>query len=151
MAVNKKSLENLKKIDENMTHEDRVENGRKGGKKSGEVRRAKKEMRDLVADILQMNIKAGTPQDFKNLAESKGKNISVNEALVLAQVKKAMAGDTKAFAFLLQQMDAYNEKERAEIEVLKAKAKGNIAEEKPDDGFLEALSDTAEEDWSDDE
>ena len=151
MAVNKKSLKNLENIDAKLTHEDRVENGRKGGKKSGEVRRAKREMRELAKDILNMNIKAGTPQDFKNLAESKGKNISVAEALVLAQVKKGMSGDTKATKFILHQAGVYDEKEKAEIEALKARANGNNTEEKPDDGFLEALSDTAEEDWSDDE
>jgi hypothetical protein len=57
-------------------------------------------MRELICDILDMNIKPGKAEDFKNLADSKGKNISVSQALILAQVKRAMAGDTRALQFL---------------------------------------------------
>lgn len=101
MAVNKKSLDNLTNIaDQGMTKEQLSENGKKGGVASGKARREKKEMRDLVQDILNMNVKSGKAEEFKNLAESKGKNISVQEALVLAQIKKAMNGDTRAIEFL---------------------------------------------------
>ena len=75
-------------------------NGVKGGKRSGEVRREKREMKELALDILNMNIKDGKPEDFKNLAESKGKNISVAQATLLALVKKAMQGDVRAFECL---------------------------------------------------
>ena len=76
------------------------ERNRKAGIASGKAKREKKLMKELVLEILDMNIKAGKPEDFKNLADSKGKNISVGQATVLAQVKKAMNGDTRAMEFL---------------------------------------------------
>ena len=101
MAVSKNSLKNLTNISEQgLTKEQLIENGRKGGKKSGERKREKKEMKELLLDILNMNIKSGKAEDFKNLADSKGKNITVNQALILAQVKKAMGGDTRAMEFI---------------------------------------------------
>lgn len=100
MAVQKKSLENLTNIADNVTAEECKQNGKKGGIASGKARRDKKEMRELVQEILNMNVRSGKAEDFQNLAESKGKNITVNQALVLAQVKKAMSGDTRAVEFL---------------------------------------------------
>lgn len=101
MAVKKKSLENLTNIaDQGLTPEQLSENGRKGGIASGKARREKRALSELVQTIFEMNIRSGKPEEFQNLAESKGKNISVQEALVLAQVKKAMSGDTKAIEFL---------------------------------------------------
>lgn len=101
MAVNENSLKNLKNIaDQGITSEQRKENGRKGGQASGRSRRAKKEMKDLVNNILDMGMKAGNLETFNSIEDSKGKNISVNEALILAQVKKALTGDTRALEFL---------------------------------------------------
>lgn len=97
---NENSRKNLKNISENITPEQRHAASVKGGKKSGESRRRKRDMRELVCDILEMNIKDGKAEDFKNLAESKGKNVTVSEALVLAQIKKALGGDTRALEFL---------------------------------------------------
>ena len=51
-------------------------------------------------DIKVYQDKKGKAEDFKNLADSKGKNITVNQALILAQVKKAMSGDTRAMEFI---------------------------------------------------
>ena len=101
MAVKSKSLENLTNIaEQGLTKEQLSANGKKGGKRSGESRRAKKEMKELLLDILEMNISPGDYEDFKNLADSQGKNITVNQALILAQIKKAMTGDTKAMEFI---------------------------------------------------
>jgi hypothetical protein len=101
MSVNKNSLDNLVNISEQgLTSEQRRENGRKGGQASGRTRRAKKEMKELINEILDMNIRDGKTETFKNIADSKGKNINVTQALVLAQVKKALNGDTRALEFL---------------------------------------------------
>lgn len=101
MSVNKNRMDNLVNISEQgLTPEQLKENGRKGGQASGETRRQKKIMKDLICDILDMNVKAGDHEEFLNLAESKGKNISVSQAIILAQVKKAMNGDTRAVEFL---------------------------------------------------
>ena len=78
-------------------------NGRKGGIASGKKRREKKAMKDTLADLLSMPLKDGKSADvetIKNLAALKGKNITVQEAIMLAQIQKAMKGDTKAAEYI---------------------------------------------------
>lgn len=86
-----------------MTAEQRRENGRKGGIASGEVRRSKKAMRDRLEILLTMPIKSGKGADIeaiKNFAALKGKNITVQDAVMIAQIQKALKGDTNAAAFV---------------------------------------------------
>ena len=87
----------------NMTPEQRRENGRKGGIASGEAKRKKKAMRDRLEVLLDMPIKAGRETDIesiRNFAALKGKNITVQDAMMIAQIQKAMKGDTTAAAFV---------------------------------------------------
>lgn len=44
--------------------------------------------------------KADTAEAIMSLASVNGKNLTVQEAIMLAQVKKAMKGDTKAAEFI---------------------------------------------------
>lgn len=83
----------------NMTPEQRVECGRKGGIASGEAKRKKKQMKETIDVILSMPMKSGKYADIetiKNFASLKGKNISVQEAMIIAMVQRAMKGDVKA-------------------------------------------------------
>ncbi len=87
----------------NMTPEQRKENGRKGGIASGEAKRKKKAMRERLEVLLDLPLKPGKSADLdsiKNLAALKGKNITVQDALMLAQIQKALKGDTTAAAFV---------------------------------------------------
>lgn len=86
-----------------MTPEQRRENGRKGGIASGEAKRAKKAMKERLEILLEMNLKSGRGADIeaiKNFAELKGKNITVQDALMIAQIQKALKGDTNAAVFV---------------------------------------------------
>ena len=77
--------------------------GRKGGIASGKARREKKAMKETLAALLSMPLQDGKAADIetiKNLAALKGKNITVQEAIMLAQIKKAMKGDTRAAEFV---------------------------------------------------
>ena len=83
--------------------EEAREKGRKGGIASGKARREKKLLRETLESILSMPLKDGkgtTIDDIKNLAAVKGKNISVQEAIMLAQIQKAMKGDTRAAEYV---------------------------------------------------
>ena len=85
------------------TPEERRENGRKGGIASGEAKRAKKAMRERLEILLELNLKSGRGADIeaiKNFAELKGKNITVQDALMIAQIQKALKGDTNAAVFV---------------------------------------------------
>lgn len=87
----------------NMTPEERRENGRKGGIASGEAKRAKKAMRERLEILLEMPMKSGKGADIeaiKNFAALKGKNITVQDAMMIAQIQKALKGDTTAAAFV---------------------------------------------------
>lgn len=74
-----------------------------GGIASGKARREKKAMKDTLAALLSMPLRNGKGADIesiRNLAAVKGKNITVQEAIMLAQIQKAMKGDTRAAEFI---------------------------------------------------
>ena len=76
---------------------------RKGGIASGKARREKKLMRETLDIILSMPMKNGKNADVESIrsfAALKGKNISVQEAILIAQVQEAMKGDTKAAEYV---------------------------------------------------
>lgn len=77
--------------------------GRAGGIASGKARREKKMMRETLDMLLSMPMKNGKFADVENIrsfAALKGKNISVQEAILIAQVQKAMKGDTRAAEYV---------------------------------------------------
>ena len=82
-----------------MTPEQRRENGRKGGIASGEAKRKKRAMRETLDVLLAMPMKNGKFADIeviKNFADIKGKNINVQEAMIISMLQRAMKGDVKA-------------------------------------------------------
>ena len=94
--------QNLKPNSERTPSEVR-ENARKGGIKSGETRRRKKEMRERLEILLSMPIKDGkgaTIDKIKSFGELKGKNITVEDAVLIAFTQKALKGDIQASTFL---------------------------------------------------
>lgn len=77
--------------------------GKIGGIKSGEARRQKKTMQEIAKYILTMSLQNGekhSVEEIQNLAEVKGKNISVDEAILLKQVEKALKGDINSATFV---------------------------------------------------
>lgn len=105
-----------KKISE-MSHEELSEAGRRGGIASAEARRKKKAMKEIISAVLSMPLKYGKHndvEDIKNFAALKGKNISVEEAMLIAQIQKAMKGDTAAAIFV---RDTLGEKPSTAVDV----------------------------------
>lgn len=99
--------ENLKPFgkDSPLTEEEQRAIQRAGGIASGKSRAEKKAMRELLLDILDMPLKKGEIDEITSLEDIQGKNlngknITVEQALLFAQVQKAMKGDTTAFAVL---------------------------------------------------
>lgn len=85
------------------TPEERLERAKKMGIASGKARREKKAMKDTLATLLSMPLKDGASADIntiKSVASLNGKNITVQEAIMLAQIKKAVNGDTRAAEFV---------------------------------------------------
>ena len=80
-----------------------VKNGRKGGIKSGEARRRKRDMKERLEILLSMPITKGKETDvekIKGFGELKGKNITVEDAILVAMIQKALKGDVSASNFI---------------------------------------------------
>ena len=90
---------NLEHFTSEQSREEAVKNGKKGGIASGKARREKKAMRETLEALLSMPMKGGKAADIeaiKNFAELKGKNITVQDAMVIAMLQKAMKGNVTA-------------------------------------------------------
>ena len=91
--------------------------GKKGGEASGKARRKKKAMQEVTKEILNMPLKAEELDnicDIKSFTSFKDKNITVQEAITIAIMQKALKGDYKAAAFL---RDTAGEKAAEKVEV----------------------------------
>lgn len=86
-----------------MTPEQRAECGRKGAQKSMETKRKRKEMRETLDILLKMPLKKGkqyNAEDIKCFADLKGKNITIDQAVMVCLVQKALKGDLSAIAMV---------------------------------------------------
>ena len=76
---------------------------RRGGIKSGEARRRKKTMRETLELLLTMPLKQGERADIEkgdNLKEFAKENVTVEQAMLIAQIQKALKGDAQAFEMI---------------------------------------------------
>jgi hypothetical protein len=96
--------------------EEAAESGRKGGIASGVARRQAKDLRNLALAILEMPIKEGDIDEITTLASVKGKNMTTSQAMILAQVRRAIEGDSKAFEVI---RDTAGQKPIEKVEVSK--------------------------------
>ena len=71
----------------------------RGGKRSGEVRRRKADFRKTLNLLLTAKI---DNEEWKPVLESLGVECTLESALLMAQIKEAMAGNTKAAYFVAQ-------------------------------------------------
>ncbi len=127
-------VENLDKI---TTVEEAREKGRKGGQKSAESRRKKRAMAETMEIILTMPLKEGMVDDIESVtsnADIDKRNVTVQDAIIAAQAKKAMKGDTRAAEFIRDLIGA----------------KVQVAETSPLDGIASVLSKFAEDDDGED-
>ena len=86
-----------------LTAKEQREIAKKGGKASVKARREKKAMRENLETILAMTLKSGKlakVENIKSFAELNGKNITVQDAILIKQTQKAMMGDTRAAEFV---------------------------------------------------
>lgn len=81
------------------------EYGKRGCIKSAEVRREKRRIKESLNILLQMPLEKGREVDIekiKSFAQAKGKNITVEQAMLIAQIQRALDGDTKAMEFIMK-------------------------------------------------
>ena len=126
--------QNLKHFTSDQSREEAVKNGKKGGKASGVARREKKALKTTLEMLLSMPIEDGKLEDvdkIKSFASLDGKNISVQEAIVLKALQKALNGDIKAFNAIADIMN-----------------QGTSESDTTDpDGFIESIEEAAKTVW----
>lgn len=88
--------QNLKPV---RTKSEARERGRAGGKASGRARRRKADFRKTLNMLLTAEIDS---EEYKPLLESLGVECTLESALLMAQIKEAMLGNTKAAYFVAQ-------------------------------------------------
>lgn len=94
----------MSKDTDTFTHEERVENGRKGGINSAKVRRERKQMRDVLNHLLNVPLKKGKKkteaESLKSIDSTNGANLDGQTMMLLSILKKAMKGDVVAATFI---------------------------------------------------
>ena len=88
--------QNLKPV---RTKSEARERGRNGGKASGAARRRKADFRKTLNMLLTAEIDS---EEWKPILESLGVDCTLESALLMAQIKEAMRGNTKAAYFVAQ-------------------------------------------------
>lgn len=91
--------ENIKDANSNRTPEERRELAKMAGKASGAVRRRKADFRKALNMLLTAEIDS---KEWKPVLEALGVECTLESALLMAQIKKAMQGNTKAAYFVAQ-------------------------------------------------
>ena len=105
---------------ENLTSDELRERATKGGIASGKARREKKAMKDTLETLLSMPLHEGHTADLdeiKSIAALNGKNITVQEAVILKQIQKAMKGDTRSAELLAKLNGAFIDRVEVDAEM----------------------------------
>ena len=110
-------LEKGKNAFARMTPEQRAEYGRKGAEKANKTKRKRKEMRETLDILLNMPLKKGkvySAEEIKSFADLKGKNITIDQAMMVCLVQKALKGDLNAITMV---RDTVGEKPTDKMEI----------------------------------
>ena len=126
--------ENLIPMSERSKAEAR-ELGRKGGIESGRVRKQNADIKKRLREIASMALNDGEIADIKTLADAKGANLSISDALVVKLVTMALSGNIKAMNKVMELLG--NDPTEAQ------EAPQSITS-----GFVDALNGTAMEVWA---
>lgn len=89
--------DNIKNANDNRTPGERRKLAKKAGKASGEARRRKADFRKTLNTLLAIEI---DNEEWKPILEPLGVECTLESALLMAQIKMALAGDTKAATFV---------------------------------------------------
>lgn len=91
--------ENIKDANMNRTPKERRELAKKAGQASGEARRRKADFRKTLNLLLTARINSA---EYQPILEALGLECTLESAMLMAQIKEAMAGNTKAAYFVAQ-------------------------------------------------
>lgn len=130
-----------------------MKNGRKGGTASGEARRRKAAMRDTMNRLLTMKAEV---EGLSDILRADGGESTYEEIITMAMIEKAMRGDVKAYLAIKDVLGQTSKSdvdlEEQQLRMAATKANMGVDDEaQEDDGFLEALKGSVENDWADED
>lgn len=130
--------ENIRDANDNRTPEERRELAKKAGQASGRARRRKANFQKTLNMLLTAEIDS---KEWSPVLESLGVECTLESALLMAQIKQALAGDTQAAKFVAQYSGQSNraeedlENKRAETELIKARKEAITGENETDEAL----------------
>ena len=97
-----KKEDNLIPYTSDQNREEAKKNGRKGGVASGKARREKKSLKELALSLLNNELQNDElkARILNIFPDAKGEDMQIQTAMVVAQISKALKGDSKAFEVL---------------------------------------------------
>lgn len=95
--ANEKNLIPIEQVNSRRSREEHSEDSRKGGQKSGEVRRQRKAMKEQMEMLLALPFKQEKQLKFMKDLGIEENQIDNQMALVVAMYGKALKGDVQAF------------------------------------------------------
>ena len=130
--------ENIRDANDKRTPEERRELAKKAGKASGQARRRKADFRKTLNMLLTAEI---DNEEWKPVLESLGVECTLESALLMAQIKMALAGDTQAAKFVAQysgqsaRAEEDLENKKADTELIKARKEAITGENENDEAL----------------
>lgn len=130
--------ENIRDANDNRTPEERRELAKKAGQASGKARRRKANFQKTLNMLLTAEIDS---EEWKPVLESLGVECTLESALLMAQIKLALAGDTRAANFVAQYSGQSSraeedlENKKAETELIKARKEAITGENENDEAL----------------
>ena len=130
--------ENIRDVNDKRTPEERRELAKKAGQASGRARRRKADFRKTLNMLLTAEI---DNEEWKPVLESLGVECTLESALLMAQIKMALAGDTQAAKFVAQysgqsaRAEEDLENKKADTELIKARKEAITGENENDEAL----------------
>ena len=130
--------ENIRDANNNRTPEERRELAKIAGKASGKARRRKANFQKTLNLLLTAEL---DNKEWKPVLESLGVECTLESALLMAQIKAALDGDTQAAKFVAQYSGQSNraeedlENKKAETELIKARKESITGENENNDAL----------------
>lgn len=95
--ANEQNLISIEQVNSRRTREEHSRDSRKGGQKSGEVRRKRKAMKEQMEMLLSLPFKQSESLDFMKDLGIEEDNLDNQMAIIVAMYGKALKGDVQAF------------------------------------------------------
>lgn len=130
--------ENIRDANDNRTPVERRELAKKAGQASGKARRRKANFQKTLNMLLTAEIDS---EEWAPVLESLGVECTLESALLMAQIKMALEGDTQAAKFVAQYSGQSNraeedlENKKAETELIKARKEAITGENETDEAL----------------